>query len=75
MGKNNWPPPGRTRGHQRGELLAAYGENFVAIDTHGLLDDLDSVLADVETRADSLLEALVDFLESETARVPADTVE
>ncbi|MFK4363243.1 hypothetical protein ABH939_006784, partial [Rhodococcus sp. 27YEA6] len=30
--KNNWPPPGRTRGHQRGELLAAYGENFVAID-------------------------------------------
>ena len=42
---------------------------------HGLLDDVDSVLADVETRADSLLEALVDFLESETARVPADTVE
>ncbi|MDV6233465.1 MULTISPECIES: hypothetical protein [Rhodococcus] len=42
---------------------------------HGLLDDVDSVLADVETRADSLLEALVDFLESETTRVPADTVE
>jgi hypothetical protein len=42
---------------------------------HGLLDDVDSVLADVETRADSLLEALVDFLESETTRVPADIVE
>ncbi len=42
---------------------------------HGLLDDLDSVLADVETRADSLLEALVDFLASETTRVPTDTVE
>ena len=42
---------------------------------HGLLDDVDSVLADVETRADSLLEALVDFLESETTRVPTDTVE
>lgn len=42
---------------------------------HGLLDDVDSVLADVETRADSLLEALVDFLESKTTRVPTDTVE
>lgn len=42
---------------------------------HGLLDDVDSVLADVENRADSLLEALVDLLESETTHVPADTVE
>src|SRR3546814_2325662 len=42
---------------------------------HGLLDDLDSVLANVETRADSLLAALVDFLASETTRVPTDTVE
>jgi hypothetical protein len=42
---------------------------------HVLLDDVDSVLADVETRADSLLEALIDSLESETTGVSTDTVE
>ncbi|MHD0300919.1 hypothetical protein RCF19_34080, partial [Rhodococcus qingshengii] len=40
--------PGRTRGHQRGELLAAYGENFVAIDRHsGRLPDRDKLHRDV----------------------------
>ncbi len=36
-------------------------------DAHDLLADVDSALADVETRADKLLENLLGFLEVETS--------
>ena len=29
-GENKWPPMGRSRGHQRGDSVAAYGEVFMA---------------------------------------------
>jgi len=32
---SSWPPAGRTRGHPRGQLVAARGENSLTLDTRG----------------------------------------
>ena len=44
-------------------------------DAHGLLGDVDSVLADVEARAEKVLNDLLVFLESETDEVSTDIEE